>query len=215
MTYDVIVVGARCGGATTAMLLARRGYRTLLVDRSTFPSDIMSTHLVKPSGVFRLQRWGLLPRVIASGCPAVKRITVDAGDFPLSATLPAIDGLDMIFAPRRIVLDKILVDAAVEAGVELREAVVVSAIEREGERVVGIQGRTRTGTVLNERARMVVGADGMRSMVAREVKAQAYDEFPTRACWYYSYWSGVSLDEFPGIHAAFGAAYWPFPRITA
>jgi flavin-dependent dehydrogenase len=210
MTYDVIIVGARCGGAPTAMLLARRGYRTLLVDRSTFPSDIMSTHLIKPSGVLRLGRWGLLPRVVATGCPPISRITVNVGDFPLTATLPAIRGLDAMYAPRRIVLDRILVDAAVEAGVELREAVSVSRIAREGDRVVGIEGRTRHGAMVRERARIVVGADGMRSLVAKEVQARTYDGAPTRACWYYSYWSGVGLDEFR-VHSRPGRYVLAFP----
>ena len=196
MTYDVIIVGARCAGAPTAMLLNRRGYRVLLMDRSTFPSDIMSTHLIKPSGVLRLHRWGLLPRVVATGCPPVKQITVHAGDFPLTAALPAIDGLDTILAPRRIVLDKILVDAAVEAGVELREAIVVSGLLCDGDRVVGIEGRTRGGSRFEERARIVIGADGMRSIVAKTVKAPTYDDFPARACWCYSYWSGVNLEGF-------------------
>ena len=163
-------------------------------------ADLPERHHVDAShqaiGVLRLQRWKLLPRVIATGCPPVKQITVHAGDFPLTATLPPIDGLDAMFAPRRAVLDKILVDAAVEAGVELREEIIVSGLIREGDRVVGIEGRTRRSTPVEERARVVVGADGMRSVVARAVKAPAYDEVPTRACWYYSYWSGVGLDDF-------------------
>lgn len=67
--YDVIVVGARCGGSPTAMLLAQLGHRVLLVDRASFPSDTVSTHLVTIPGVARLERWGLLERVAASGCP--------------------------------------------------------------------------------------------------------------------------------------------------
>ncbi len=156
----------------------------------------MSTHLIKPSGLLRLRRWGLLARLVATGCPPVRQITVHAGDFPLTAALPAIDGLDTLLAPRRTVLDKILVDAAVEAGVELRETIGVSGLLSEGDRVAGIQGRTRGGARVEERARIVIGADGMRSIVAKTVKASAYDEYPTRACWYYSYWSGVNLEEF-------------------
>ncbi len=158
------------------MLPGRRGYRTLLVDRSIFPSDIMSTHLIKPCGVLRLQRRGLLPRVVATGCPPVGQITVDAGAFPLTAPLPNIAGLEAMYAPRRTVLDKILVDAAVAAGVELRETVAVLGVLYEDDRVVGIHGRTCQGTTVNERARLVIGADGMRSVVAKEVKAPAYDE---------------------------------------
>ena len=64
--YDVIVVGARCGGSPTAMLLARNGYRVLLVDKATFPSDTMSTHLVHPPGVAALARWGILDQLEAT-----------------------------------------------------------------------------------------------------------------------------------------------------
>lgn len=71
MSYDVIVVGARCAGAPTAMLLARAGYKVLVVDRSTFPSDTISTHVIHPQGVAALARWGVLDRVVATGCPAI------------------------------------------------------------------------------------------------------------------------------------------------
>ena len=83
--YDVIVVGARCAGGPTAMLLARRGYRVLLVDRATFPSDTLSTHFIKPPGVAMLRRWGLLDQVIASGCPPVTRFRFDYGPVVLAA----------------------------------------------------------------------------------------------------------------------------------
>ena len=214
MSYDAIVVGARCGGAATAMALARRGYRTLLLDRATFPSDIMSTHLVKPSGVSRLRRWGLLPRVAASGCPPLTTISVDLGDFTLTASLPPVDGLSEMFAPRRTVLDTILVEAAVHAGAELREAVTVQDLSWSADTVSGVRARARNGTTFEERGRIVVGADGMRSRVARVVEAPAYDEVPTRACWYYSYWSGLALDAFR-VHARRGRYVLAFPTNDA
>src|SRR5262245_54618878 len=124
--YDAIVVGARCAGSPTAMLLARRGYRVLLVDRATFPSDqAMSTHIVWQPGTARLARSGLLERVAASGCPPVTTARFDLGPFVLSGDLPASDGVAEAFAPRRTVLDKVLVDGAVEAGAELREGVTI------------------------------------------------------------------------------------------
>lgn len=214
MSYDAIVVGARCGGAATAMALARRGYRTLLLDRATFPSDIMSTHLVKPSGVSRLRRWGLLPRVATSGCPPVTVISVDLGDFALTAPLPPVDGLREMFAPRRTVLDTILVAAAVHAGAELREAVTVQDLLWSGDTVSGVRARTRKGTTFEERGRIVVGADGMRSRVAQVVEAPSYDEVPTRACWYYSYWSSLSLNEFR-VHVRRGRYVLAFPTNDA
>src|SRR3712207_673255 len=118
--YDVIVVGARCAGSPTAMLLARRGHRVLVVDRSTFPSDTVSTHLVHPPGVAALTRWGLLDRVVATGCPPIDTYSFDFGPVTISGT-PGIHDARVAYAPRRTVLDKLLVDAASEAGAEVRE----------------------------------------------------------------------------------------------
>src|SRR5690242_17381302 len=117
--YDAIVVGARCAGSPTAMLLARKGYKVLVVDRATFPSDTISTHVVHPPAVAALERWGVLDRVIASGCPPMHTYAFDFGPFTITGA-PGLDGRPA-YAPRRIVLDKILVDAAVEAGAEVRE----------------------------------------------------------------------------------------------
>src|SRR4051812_8957483 len=118
--YDTIVVGARCGGAATAMLLARKGHRVLLVDRATFPSEIPHGHLIHRGGPKKLATWGLLDRLTATRCPAITRMTLDAGDFPLTASDLSVDGVPVAFGPRRTALDRALVDAAVEAGAELR-----------------------------------------------------------------------------------------------
>src|SRR5215469_8386240 len=139
--YDVIVVGARCAGSPTAMLLARKGYRVLLVDKATFPSDTMSAHFVRIPGVPRLKRWGLLDKIGVSQCPPISTLSIDLGPFALFGTPPPVEGVSMAYAPRRIVLDKILVDAAVEAGAELREGFLVEEVLRDGDRVAGIVGR--------------------------------------------------------------------------
>ena len=113
--YDVIVVGARCAGSSTARLLARRGYRVLLVDKATFPSDTLSTHYIHQPGIARLHRWGLLDRLRATGCPPIYRGRFDVGPFALTGSpLPAGE-IAEAYCPRRYVLDKLLVDAAVEA----------------------------------------------------------------------------------------------------
>src|SRR5579859_7148813 len=118
--YDAIVVGSRCAGSATARLLAQKGHRVLMVDRAHFPSDTVSTHCVTPGGVLQLQRWGLLDRVIATNVPFVTPFTLTIGPNELRDPLPLQDGLGTV-SPRRIVLDKLLVDAAVEAGAEARE----------------------------------------------------------------------------------------------
>ncbi|MGH8974641.1 MAG: NAD(P)/FAD-dependent oxidoreductase, partial [Acidimicrobiia bacterium] len=117
--YDVIVVGARCGGSPTAMLLARKGYRVLLVDRAAFPSDTVSAHLVTVPGVAALVRWGLAEQVAASGCPPIAQVTFGSGDLVLTGSVASIDGVVGQYCVRRTVLDSILVGAAVEAGAEL------------------------------------------------------------------------------------------------
>src|SRR5262245_31059177 len=119
--YDAIVVGARCAGSPTAMLLARRGWRVLLIDRATFPSDTVSTHLIHAPGVAALSRWGLLDRLIATGCPPINIYSLDFGPFAIAGSPRPADGVATAYAPRRTVLDKILVDAAAEAGGEVRE----------------------------------------------------------------------------------------------
>jgi flavin-dependent dehydrogenase len=191
--YDAIVAGARCAGAPTAMLLARRGYRVLLVDRATFPSDIVRLHVIRPRGVALLKRWGLLDRVATSGCPPIRNYSVDLGDFPLTGTPAPVDGVAEHYAPRRTVLDALLVEAAVAAGVELRTGFTVQDLVWDGERVTGIRGQARGGRVVTEAARIVIGADGMHSVVARAVDAPVYQAEPSLACYYYSYWSGVPV----------------------
>jgi flavin-dependent dehydrogenase len=192
--YDTIVVGARCAGSPTAMLLARQGYRVLLLDKASFPSDTLSVHYIHQAGVARLNRWGLLEPVIASNCPPIHTQSIDVGPFTLRGAPPPIDGVAAAYAPRRTVLDKILVDAAVAAGAELREHFTVKELIFDGDRVVGIRGHERGGGLVSERARIVIGADGLHSFVARAVEADAYNVRPSMTCAYYSYWSGVPVN---------------------
>lgn len=192
--YDAIVVGARCAGSPTAMLLARKGYRVLLLDRAGFPSDTMSTHYIHQPGVARLKRWGLLDAVVGSNCPPALRLHLDLGPFALAGAPWPVDGVAEGYAPRRRVLDKILVDAAVAAGAELREHFTVKEVLTDGERVTGIRGHAAGGTMVTEPARIVVGADGRHSLVARRVQAPVYHDQAARTCAYYSYWSGLPLD---------------------
>jgi 2-polyprenyl-6-methoxyphenol hydroxylase-like FAD-dependent oxidoreductase len=191
--YDVVVVGARCAGAPTAMHLARRGYRTLLVDKATFPSDTLSTHLIHPPGVAALRRWGLLERLTATGCPPIHTYAFDFGDLTLAGS-PAFDGAPVAYGPRRTVLDKLLVDAAREAGAEVREGFSADAVLSADGRVVGIRGRDGRGRTVVTKARVLLGADGRHSLVARTVAPEQYHEKPPLLAGYYAYWSGLPMD---------------------
>lgn len=195
--YDVIVIGARCAGSPTAMLLAERGYRVLVVDKANFPSDVVSTHIIKYLGVQRLEDWGLLAPLLATDCPPLQRVTIHSTGAPVSGLAPPKDGVPSI-APRRTVLDELLVDAAVEAGAEVRQGFGVTDLVAEGGRISGIRGRTASGRNVTERAHLVIGADGMNSLLARKVGASMYDHQPAQAFYYYGYWSHLPVE---GIEA--------------
>jgi flavin-dependent dehydrogenase len=172
------------------MLLARHGFDVLLVDRARFPSEIPHGHYIRMHGPPRLAAWGLLDRVLATGAPPITSITMDLGDFPLTGRDLIVDGVPVGIAPRRAALDQVLIDAAIEAGADFRERFPVHELTFEDGRVTGIRGPGG----MTEQARWVIGADGRNSLVAKRVRARAYAEHPTLACWYFAYWSGVKIE---------------------
>jgi 2-polyprenyl-6-methoxyphenol hydroxylase-like FAD-dependent oxidoreductase len=177
------------------MLLARRGYRVLLVDRATFPSDTISTHLIHPAGVAVLKRWRLLDTLIATGCPPIDTYAFDMGPFVIAGA-PGNDKSRVAYGPRRTVLDKLLVDAAAAAGVEVREEFTVEDIVFASGAVCGVRGHHKGGRSVEERARVVVGADGIHSLVARTVAAEQYHERAELQAGYYTYWSRLPVTRF-------------------
>jgi 2-polyprenyl-6-methoxyphenol hydroxylase-like FAD-dependent oxidoreductase len=208
--YDAIVVGGRCAGSPTAMLLARQGHRVLVVDRATFPSDTVSTHIVHPPGIASLKRWGLLDRLIATGCPPIDTYLFDFGPFTISGS-PGTDEAPVAYGPRRTVLDKLLVDAAAEVGAEVREQFTVEDIVADGHGVTGVRGHGKGGATVVEHAKVVVGADGRHSLVAHAVQPEQYNEKPQLLAGYYTYWSGVPMKgRFENyIRPDRGFAAWP------
>ena len=193
--HDVVVVGARAAGAATAMRLARSGLDVLVVDRGAYGHDTLSTHALMRGGVLQLHRWGLLDRIVAAGTPPVRRATFRfAGDEVTIPIEPAHD-VDALYAPRRTVLDPILVDAAVEAGADVRYGITVTDVVRDDHgRVAGIRGRDAGGRPLQASARLVIGADGIRSTVARRVGARVERRGTGAGSTTYGYWSGLDTD---------------------
>ena len=190
--YDAIIVGARCAGSPTAMLLARQGHSVLLVDRSLFPSDTLSTHVIQPRGIAALSRWDLLERLKATGCPPIDTYAFDFGPVAVAGS-PGTPANPLAYCPRRTVLDKLLLDAAAEAGAEIREGFSVDEVTIEHGRVTGIAGHGADGERMTARARVVIGADGRNSVVARSVGAEEYNARPPLLAAYYSYWSGLPM----------------------
>jgi 2-polyprenyl-6-methoxyphenol hydroxylase-like FAD-dependent oxidoreductase len=192
--YDVIIVGARVAGSATALLLARKGYRVLVVDKATFPSDTLSTHQVQVPAVARLKRWGLLDNLIEAKTPPARRVRFDNGIAVLEGSLPEFQGVDAIYCPRRTILDTLLVDAARSAGAEVRENFVVEDVVFEDGRVADLRGHGPGSASVNEKARLVIGADGKHSIVAKAVRPETYHEIPPLSLGYYTYWDGVILN---------------------
>ena len=171
--YDVIVVGARVAGAATAMLMARQGLRVLAVDRVSFPSDTISSHQLQVPGVALLHQWGLLGALTAAGTPPARRVRLDAGaGLVMDGRFLACEGADALYSPRRTLLDAILVEAAREAGAEVREDFRVTQVTASGGRVTGIRGAARGGPAVTETASLVIGPTGSgRWWPARSARA--------------------------------------------
>lgn len=203
--YDAIIIGARCAGSPTGMLLARDGYRVLVIDRAKFPSDTLSTHFITPDGVAKLKEWGIFDRVAATGAPINHGIARTFG--PLQ--MPADPGDGASFAPRRTVLDHILVEAAREAGAEVREGVILESLLVEDGVVTGIRAR-KGDDRFEERGRVVIGADGRDSLVARAVSADVYNETPGATSGYYAYYKNFEHNG-PEFYLGGGTAQFVFP----
>jgi 2-polyprenyl-6-methoxyphenol hydroxylase-like FAD-dependent oxidoreductase len=195
LTHDVIIVGARVAGAATAMLLARAGMRVLLLDRGRYGTDTLSTHALMRGGVFLLSRWGMLDRVVEAGTPPIRRTRFDYGADSETVIIKPSAGVEALYAPRRTVLDRVLVEAAMAAGVEIRYGAFITGLLRgaSGE-VVGVNGSDRDGTDFTARAQLTVGADGIRSVVAREAGAATVREGTGASAVIYGYWSELDAD---------------------
>jgi 2-polyprenyl-6-methoxyphenol hydroxylase-like FAD-dependent oxidoreductase len=194
-SHDVVVVGARAAGAATAHLLGQAGLRVLLVDRSRYGADTLSTHALMRGAVLQLSRWGLLGKVIDAGTPPVLSTTFRYADDVVPIAIKPAYGVDALYAPRRTVLDPLLVDAAAAAGAEVRFGIAVADIVRDRHgAVTGVVGRSRDGEPFRARARIVVGADGVRSTVAERVGAPYERVGSSVAAVTYGYWSGLETD---------------------
>jgi 2-polyprenyl-6-methoxyphenol hydroxylase-like FAD-dependent oxidoreductase len=206
-TYDAVIVGARAAGAATGFLLARAGLKVLILDRSAHGSDTTSTHALMRGGVLQLRRWGLLGDIVDAGTPPVRRTIFQVGAESTPITIKPSYGVDALYAPRRTVLDAILIDAAAAAGAEVRHGVTVGGLERDPSgRVVGVTATDEAGRDVSARARITVGADGRTSNVARWAEAPILRRADATGACAYAYWPGLDTEGYewffrPGVSA--------------
>jgi len=195
--YDAIVVGARCAGAATAMLLARRGLRVLVVDRGRHGTDTLSTHALMWGAVAQLDRWGVLSEVANAGTPVVRTTTFHYAEDVTRIPLKPRGGMPGLFAPRRFVLDTILADAAAASGAELLYGVrFADPVVSESGRVRGVQLEDADGRTVRIGAGIVIGADGLRSTVASRVGARAYRTGRHASGVVFGYFAGLPEDRY-------------------
>jgi 2-polyprenyl-6-methoxyphenol hydroxylase-like FAD-dependent oxidoreductase len=205
--YDVVVVGGRIAGASTALLLARAGVRVVVLERAAAGSDTVSTHALMRAGVLQLSRWGLLPAVRAAGTPSIRRTLFHHEDGNVSVSIRPSAGVDALCAPRRSVLDAIIAAAAVDAGAELRHGTVVTGLVRgEHGRVLGVRGRDASGAAFEVRGRLTVGADGLGSVVARSVQAAVERQGRHCGALLYRYVAGLPSDSYQWAYGGRAAA---------
>jgi 2-polyprenyl-6-methoxyphenol hydroxylase-like FAD-dependent oxidoreductase len=201
-TFDTVIVGARCAGAATALLLARAGARVLVVDKGVYGTDTVSTHALMRGAVLQLHRWDVLPAVIAAGTPAVRSTRFAYPTQEVSIAIEPRYGIDALYAPRRVLLDRMLVDAASASGAEFlfRSKATGLVHDRDG-RVSGLTVDTPQGP-LTLRAPLVIGADGLHSFVAKEVAAPAILTGRYATAVLYSYWQGLPGTAYEWHYAA-------------
>jgi 2-polyprenyl-6-methoxyphenol hydroxylase-like FAD-dependent oxidoreductase len=181
------------------MLLARGGLRTLLLDQSAEGSDTLSTHALMRGGVLQLSRWGVLHEIIAAGTPPVRRVSFRYGDEKLVVSVKPTHGVDALYAPRRTVLDPVLVRAAVKAGVEVHHRTAVTGLITHDGRVYGVHATTPDDRAVDLGAQLVIGADGIRSTVARYVDAPFTRVGTAASAATYGYWSDFDTDGYEWI----------------
>jgi len=187
--YDAIVVGARVAGATLATLVGDAGYRVFLVDRGTFPSPTLSTHFFRGEHTLSvLQRLGVLDTVLTLGSPPLTRQYSYRGGSPAASIEPPQDpgAIGYALSVRRDPLDHLLVQRAIDAGVTFAARSRVADLLRAEDRVTGIRLVTPEGET-EIRARIVVGADGRHSTVARLVAPAEEERHPPYRGIYYRY----------------------------
>jgi flavin-dependent dehydrogenase len=206
--YDVAVVGGRVAGASTALLLARAGVRVVLVEHGRRGSDTVSTHGLMRGGVLQLSRWGLLPDVIAAGTPPIRAVVFHYADGEeIKVTIRPSDGVDALYAPRRHLLDRLLVDAAAAAGAEvIHQATVTELIRDSADRVTGVRARTPDGAEMSFAASLTIGADGVRSTVAAAVHAPVLWRGATASGMLYRYFTGLPASGYEWAYGERAAA---------
>ena len=192
--YDAVIVGGRVAGASTALLLARAGARVALLERSGHGSDTVSTHALMRAGVLQLSRWGLLREVVREGTPPVRTTLFHYPDDPtVRVSIRPSPGVDALYAPRRHVLDRILVDAAAAAGVDVVHGVAATGLVQHRGRVGGVVARNRRGGELRFDGSVVVGADGVGSLVARASAAPVEHRAAMSSAVLYRYYADLPV----------------------
>jgi flavin-dependent dehydrogenase len=195
--YDAIVVGGRCAGAATAMLLARGGMRVLVIEAARPGTDTLSTHALMRGGVLQLHRWGLLGAVVAAGTPAIRSTEFEYGDEIEKIDIRPGGGVSALRAPRRTVLDPLLLEAARDAGAEVRMPARVLRVVSHGGRVCGVEGIERgAGTRFRATAPLVIGADGRNSTIAQAVDAPYRRRGSASGAIVYGYFAGLPDDRY-------------------
>jgi 2-polyprenyl-6-methoxyphenol hydroxylase-like FAD-dependent oxidoreductase len=192
--FDAIIVGAGVAGSATALLTQRASHPVLLLNNDT-AAPAHAAEIVWHAAVAKLNRWGLQEEFEALGAPAITRVRVNLWGTALTGSPTPLGRVDRFYAPLRSSLDKMLQEEAARVGVVVRNGFEVTELIKSGNVVSGVRGRNAEGAVVEETAKVVIGADGRDSFVASSVKAPFTDQRTPGCVCVYGMWSGVALTE--------------------
>ncbi len=203
--YDALIIGGRAAGGSLAVLLAERGWRVLVIDRDRFPSDTMSTHYMHSTVVPLLDHFGVLSEVVDSlGFRRLTRTRIYLDDCIFEGSMDP-SGSGYALAPRRDVLDNLLVQRAMRFGAEFHDRTRAERLIWNEGRVVGAELRDADGERREVNARVVVGADGKYSSVSKWVDAEPYEAVPALRPVYYAHFHGIEPLPEPAVELFFGS----------
>jgi 2-polyprenyl-6-methoxyphenol hydroxylase-like FAD-dependent oxidoreductase len=211
--YDVIIVGARCAGASLATMLARAGLKVVVVEQATFPRTTLSSHLMEADGLDFLRRIGVLEEVQRTGVRFMKRIDMRLGDLHVVTDWPLrFDDIGGAAFLRRHLLDSILADAAARAGADVRMNAKVVEVLWENHRASGVRVRY-DGSEGTLHAPLIVGADGRSSTIGYMCASRRYNVTQNERSYYFTFFEGAdpAADDTVILHRWADRMVWAGP----
>lgn len=188
------MVGARCAGAAVALRFARSGRSVLVLEKAPQGSTTLSTHLLVTDAILQLKTMGLIEAVLATGAPRIHTFLAEFGEDTYPSRISSSG--EFYISVRRVRLDPIIENAAKTAGAIVYHGANVESLIFQDNKVIGVRWRGIGGRLNAEFSRLVIGADGRHSTIARLAKSSEYANIDTNTGAFYAYFTSVGPSKF-------------------